>query len=326
MTKAVSHLDRAHALGVSGKAPKIAATQVADFLHRAILRGTYVFGLEDDAVREKLPPGVRSQIPAGPISGSPGELAWDVRDVEQRRAAMLTLEPSLPPISAVLVSRRPEIVTAQVARLARLDYDQLEIVVGLHGGDIPPGLNEAASGRPIRVVQISRDVVFGEALNVAYRRASGTLLTKVDDDDHFGPQHLTDLALAHMYSNATVVGKRTTVVHLEALDTTVRRVYGTREAFTHRVAGSTITLAASDFRSLGGWSHVPRAVDTALLENTARQGGSIYQPHDIGYIYVRGRDAAAHTWNTDVAHFLRHAREQWIGLLSHPAFGTSPTP
>ena len=51
-------------------------------------------------------------------------------------------------------------------------------------------------------------------------------------------------------------------------------------------------------------------------------GAAIYRPHDIGYVYVRHAKGEGHTWPTDVGRFLEGAREQWLGLLRHPDFGT----
>ena len=171
--------------------------------------------------------------------------------------------------------------------------------------------------------ELPAERVFGSVLADAFACASGELVSKVDDDDHFGDAHVIDLVLAHEYSRATLVGKSTTVVFLEAIDTTVRRLYGgVRESFTHRVAGSTFLMDPDDLRAVGGWPHVPRAVDTHLINAIRRSSGTIYQPHDIGYLYVRGADPTGHTWATGVDHFLRNTREQWIGLLSHPEFGT----
>ncbi|WP_175477260.1 glycosyltransferase [Ruania alba] len=321
--RALSGLDSLHALEVTGSPPAESSAAAAQLLHRAAARGTYVHGLSDDAVRAALDPALAAHIPAGRDEGTVGELAWDIRAVEQRRAAIRPLLGRLPSMSAVLPSRRPELVAQMVAQVAAMHYDELEIVVALHGCPPPPGLTEAAAGRPLVVLEFDADTIFGEVLNHACAAASGELICKVDDDDYFAPEHLWDLAAAHCYSGATLVGKMTTVVHLEALDTTVRRVYGARESFTHRVAGSTMTIAAADLRAVGGWSPVPRAVDTALLRSVAEHQGTVYQPHDIGYIYVRRSDPNAHTWPAQTVHFLRNVREQWIGLLHHPAFGTA---
>ena len=111
-------------------------------------------------------------------------------------------------------------------------------------------------------------------------------------------------------------------MHVEALDTTIRRVIGTPESPVHRVAGGTILVGADELRSLGGWADVPRAVDSALMRAAAAAGAAIYRPHDIGYLYVRHAADGGHTWSADAGHFLANAREQWLGLLRHPDFGT----
>lgn len=321
----LGRLDTLHSLHWSGVPVPTDAAPFAGFLHRAIARGTYVSGALAGGSADHLPPGLHSLITPAPHPGEVGDLSWDVAAVEQRRAALAPLLPNPPSISAVLVSRRPDRVADMVRRLAAQRYPEVEIVACTHGAPLPAGLIEAAGSRPLVTRELDARLVFGDALNEAFSLASGELVNKMDDDDYIGDDHLWDLAAAHSYSGATLVGKTTTVVYLEALDTTVRRVFGARETFTHRVAGSTMTLRPTDLRSVGGWASVPRGVDTELLTAVRRAGGTAYQPHDIGYLYVRGRDPHAHTWTTAVEHFLRNVREQWIGLLQHPAYGT-PTP
>ncbi len=316
-------LDTSHQLELDGAAPPTAAPAVARVLHRAVARGTTVVGLTDDAVRAALPADLAAHVPTVRPDTVVGDLAWDVAAVAQRRAALRPLLPPLPPVSLVLVTRRPELVPGAVRQMATLDYPELEIVVGLHGVPAPDGLEAAAGGRALVVREFEATEVFGTVLDKAFALASGTVVGKFDDDDYVGTEHLWDLVAAHLYSGATLVGKTTTVIYLEALDATVRRVYGARETFTHRVAGATMLLSAEDLRAVGGWPAVPRGVDTALLRSVRDAGGTAYQPHDIGYLYVRNHDAAGHTWATDLSHFLRNTREQWIGLLEHEAFGTA---
>ncbi|WP_022919020.1 glycosyltransferase [Ruania albidiflava] len=318
----LDRLDVLHSVHCTGTPLPGVAQVCAQTLHRAVARGTYISGILTADVADHVTTELLTTIRPTPHPGEIGDLDWDVACVEQRRAALRPLVPRLPEMSVVLVSRRPDLVPAMVRRLAQQRYPDLEIVVGVHGAPVPPGLGAAAGDRPVVARQLDANLVFGDALNEAFSLASGELVNKMDDDDYIGADHLWDLAAAHAYSGATLVGKTTTVVYLEALDATVRRVFGARESFTHRVAGSTMTLAREDLRSVGGWASVPRGVDTELLASVHRHGGTTYQPHDIGYLYVRGSDPHTHTWTTDVGHFLRNVREQWIGMLQHPAFGT----
>lgn len=318
----LDRLTETHELQVSGAAPAEAADEAADFLHRAVARGTFVSGDLGADVGGALRPELAAEIHPDE-GGRAGDLDWDARAVRQRREALRPLVGRWPSVSLVLVSRRPDLVEPMVRRLGALDYPDLEIVVGMHGCPAPAGLAEAAGDRPVVVRELPAEQVFGSVVDDAFACASGELVSKVDDDDHFGDAHVIDLVMAHEYSRATLVGKSTTVVFLEAVDTTVRRLYGgVRESFTHRVAGSTFLMDPDDLRAVGGWPHVPRAVDTHLINAIRRSSGTIYQPHDIGYLYVRGADPTGHTWATGVDHFLRNTREQWIGLLRHPEFGT----
>jgi hypothetical protein len=294
-----------------------AATAPPDVLARwalrAAARGTLVTG--------DVPGAVVPVEPAG--DARPGDLAHDVRSVAQRRAALATGLGPAPTVSAVLVTRRPALVPRILAMLDAQRYPALEVVLVVHGDELlelPSGLSV-----PVQLLHAPGDRSLGHALELGCAAASGTLLTKVDDDDFYGPDHVLDLVLAHRFSGALMVGKSTTVVHVEQLDVTVRRVFGVPEGFTHRVAGGTMLLSAEDLRAVGGWSDVPRAVDTRLLESVAAAGGTVYRPHDVGYLYVRHRPAPGleHTWSTDPRHFLRNTREQWPGLLRHPAFGTA---
>lgn len=325
---ALSLTDTTHAVQLTGAqmlSPQVheaAATLIAT----TAARGSLVFGALGSGFQAYLGEELAAALPARlDDSLRPGDLDWDVAAVRQRRAA---LRPGLgepATVSVVLVSKRPHEIHVMLEQMAAQTYPRFELVIGLHGiDDTHLAAHLAELGLDGQILLIGESVVFGDALNLAFERASGRYVTKIDDDDFYGPDHLWDLVLAHAYSGATLVGKATTVVYLEELDTTVRRVFGTQESFTHRVAGGTMLLSREDFAQLGGWDAVPRGVDTALLATVDRAGGTTYFPHDIGYLYVRHarHSAAAHTWNTDLNHFLKNNREQWVGRLRHPEFGT----
>lgn len=319
----LSRLDHVHALSVeaepSGPAPDAGTTAaLADFVTRAVARGTFVVGDLPAVVARR----VHAVVP-GAAHGRPGDLAFDVAAVRQRRQVLAPLvhHELTPTISVLLATRRPQLLGAITAMIRAQTLPPHEVVIAVHGGDPDalPGPDLGDIG--VTVVAAPGDRSLGHALQLAADAADGQLLTKMDDDDHYGPDHLLDLAIARHVSGAPVVGKSSTVVHVESLDTTVRRVIGTPESAVHRVAGGTILVGADELRDLGGWADVPRAVDSALMRAATAAGAMIYRPHDIGYVYVR-HAGDGHTWSADAGHFLANAREQWLGLLRHPDFGT----
>lgn len=250
-------------------------------------------------------------------------LAWELRSVRQRRAAIRHHAAGLvgagrpPPVSAVLVTKRPGLVGPAVAALAAQTYPELEVVVGLHGCELPPGLENRPPGP---VVPIPADLMLGEALATATQAASGRLITKVDDDDRYGPEHVWDLVQAWHYSAATVVGKGSEFVYLEPKDVTVQRRMGA-EFYTDTVAGGTITLASEDLSAAGGWPPVPRWVDRALLDRVLAAGGLVYRTHPYGFIYTR--HGHGHTWDADLRQFTRDPLRRWNGLPLDQEFGTA---
>lgn len=323
LAEGLPRLDHVHALTVevapTGPAPDAATTAaLASFVARAIARGTFVVGDLPTAATRR----VHAEVP-GAAHGRPGDLAFDLAAVRQRRQVLRPRVTDRPPsVSVLLATRRPHLLDDIAGMLRAQTHRDLEVVLAVHGGD-PEDLPSPDLGDlDLTVLAAPGEHTLGHALELAAAAAGGDLLAKMDDDDHYGPDHVLDLVLARDVSGAPVVGKSSTVVHVEALDTTVRRVIGVPETPVHRVAGGTILVGREELRSLGGWADVPRAVDSALMAAATAAGAMIYRPHDIGYLYVRHAGAGGHTWTADAGHFLANTREQWLGLLRHPDFGT----
>lgn len=320
----LDRLDRAHSVEVVGASliESSEAPRLGEWVHKVAARGTLVTGQIDPEILHGLPAALVGQIPAMPLDSAAGLLDWDVAAGVQRREAIKPLLESLPTVSAVLMTRRPELVVPMLDQLARQTYPNLEIVVALHGVAAPSELVNVTHERGIQLVSIDGDAIFGAGLQQAFELAGGELVTKIDDDDFYAPEHIYDLVLAKAYSGATVVGKSQTVIYLQQLDTTVRRVLETNELFVERLPGGAMLFSAADLRSAGGWPHVPHGVDTELNKKFQAAGGTLYKPNDLGYLYVRHAAEGSHTWTIDESHFLRAAPEQWVGLLQHAEFGT----
>ncbi len=256
--------------------------------------------------------------------------------VRQRRAALWThttearwrrlgraldlAVPTRPTVSAVVVTNRPTHLAHCAEQLAAQTYRPLEVVLGLHGTAFTPAQVDAFAERvqaPVTGVAIEGHRTLGEGLNVACRAAGGDILTKWDDDDHYGPDHVIDLVQALEYSGATIVGKGAEFVHLGQLDLTIRRFVGRAESGSRSLAGGTLALRREDLAAAGGWRRIPRSVDQRLLDDVERAGGRIHRTHGFGFVLERRADG--HTWSVDVDYFLRQSEAQWRGLPRHVA-------
>ncbi|HEX4816422.1 MAG TPA: glycosyltransferase family A protein [Nonomuraea sp.] len=264
------------------------------------------------------------------VEGCP-DLSDDLRREEHsirlRRAALRTHgvaarweqlgapAPAPPLTSVLLATRRTDMVSFALEQVARQREARLEVILALHG--VPKGHPDVAAAiaafpGALTVYEADRQAVFGEVLNESAARASGSFLLKMDDDDWYGPDFLSDLLLAHAYSGAQVVGTVPEFVYLSSIDVTVHRSQIT-EQVTSFVAGGTILVERSAFQAVGGFRPLRRSVDTQFQEALQAAGGQIYRTHGLGYILRRG-PAANHTWQEPIGTFLRRNRRQWRGF------------
>lgn len=240
---------------------------------------------------------------AGPVQSQPGRVG---------ELARLLADP--PHVTVVLTTNRPHLVAGMLGQMAAQTYPHLDVVVVLHGGSVAqlsPADAATVREHASHVVEVPGGTPLGHALALGTERAAGPLFTKIDDDDHYGPEHVWDLVLARTYSGATVVGKQAELVYLMGSDTTIRRAIRS-ERYSPQVAGGTILMSVADLRTLGGWRPVPRAVDRAMFQRLIRAGGLTYVASAVGYVYVRHDQG--HTWVMEDEHFRRTAVEEWAGL------------
>ena len=333
--EALSEIGTVHCPTVPARHP---LEETALLLH-LVMTGVLVHAPDlPPACQAHLTDEVRDLLRTAPAQGHEAELGWEVHAVRLRRAALRGHATrfalprlaagafpglqELPSVSALLVTRRLEHVLDALAMIESQTYPNLEIVLCLHGVELPAEMRDrvARSSRPVEVLTLPAEHGFGEAIGVATAHARGSLVAKFDDDDTYGPEHVWDLVLARHHSGAVMVGKGAEFVYLQTLETTVRRDAGLPEAFTAVVAGGTMLIGRGDLEEVGGWRPVPRSIDRGLIDRVRRAGGLIYRTHPLGYVYHRR--SGGHTWDPGLEYFLRGGGMQWSGLPRHPEFGT----
>ena len=222
-----------------------------------------------------------------------------------------------PLVSILLATKRSAFLPWALANAARQTYPRTELILVLHGEGFA-GVEQRVAELPLpaKVLRMPASEPLGAVLNAATAAANGTLLTKMDDDDVYGVDHLWDLVLAREYSGAQLVGKWLEFVYLAASNRTIRWFNGCGECYqTSALAGGTLLISRRDLDGVGGWRKVPGGVDTALAEDVLRASGRIYRTHAVGFMLVR--HGCRHTWSdpdgTDDA-LLAKADRVWCGF------------
>jgi hypothetical protein len=218
-----------------------------------------------------------------------------------------------PTISVLLSTTRPEFLDHAHAQIARQDYPSLEIITICHGEGFDAGHLERLNARhphPTKTLHAPVDWPLGDALNLGLDHATGELVSKMDDDDYYGPAHLSDLHLALTYSRADVVGKLANYVYLSGRDLTMDRYLANQESFVWHLPGATM-LIHRELLAAYRFSRVRRAVDTALYTRLHADGARRYSTHRFNFVRYRGEQ---HTYARTDQEFLDQAEHTHSGL------------
>lgn len=237
-------------------------------------------------------------------------------DAALRRTALAGTDTvPIPAVTVVVASKRAGDVEECLRHLSDQTYPSLEVVLGTHGYVVDDKTRSRWNSffpHPLRVESLPETLTLGMALGRLSRIADGELVTKVDDDDHYGPNHVTDLFLAWHQSGADLVAKGARFVHFPDHGKTIDRTWAATETFNVTPAGGTLFLARSTLQQVGGWTMSSRHVDADLTTRVRAQGGLTYRTHSLEYVYVR-RDSG-HTWSTRIDDLIKQSERVYTGL------------
>ena len=217
--------------------------------------------------------------------------------------------------SVLLPTMRPELIRGAVLNVVLQTYRPLELILVIHGqigaaDGILAGLN--LDGVACETLEVPRTEPLGAVCNLALEAASGDVITKMDDDDSYGPHHVQDMLIALRESGAQLAGKAAEFLYLEGLDITIQRHIQGKYSRSRRLAGGTLTARRGDLLTVGGFPPLASGVDQALIRRMEGEGAATYRAH--GYEYVLHRRPGGHTWDASVDYFLRKAVREWPGL------------
>ncbi len=210
-----------------------------------------------------------------------------------------------PPVSMLVSTNRP----AQLEHIFRTAAAQKDIegqlVVLAHGFEVPTtkvrDLKAIYGLENVVVSHAGKDVALGECLNLCARAADGQILTKMDDDDHYGPNYLSDQLFAMNYSRADIVGKQAHYMYLEASNATILRFAAKEHRFTNFVMGPTI-MARREAFMINPFPPLGTGEDTGFLRSAVAEGMSIYSADRFNFF--QARSGSGHTWQVSDAELL----------------------
>jgi glycosyltransferase involved in cell wall biosynthesis len=255
--------------------------------------------------------------------------ATELLEISQIRKARRALIDKYPAVSVVIATVRPNDLENILVQLINQTLPTFEVLFGLHDIELNAkhkSLIKKLAARKVNVIteKFSKNKTLGEILTSLCEKSSGEYISKMDDDDYYGPEHLRDLVDTALDTKAEVVGRAMNYVYLEPLSLSVRRFSPNGiqavELWSDWVCGGTIFVKRDAAMNAGYFGTGTTAVDKYLLSHVSANGGKIYRTFGAGYIYRRS--FTAHTYITNYSKYLNNANEQRVGIWADPIFGT----
>lgn len=264
----------------------------------------YVAAAEDaDAIR----PDVAARVWQGELRDREGvRLAREVhaRHTFGRRVETIagavgldTRRPSRT-VSAVVPTNRVHELDNVFANLGRQAHRDVELILVLHGLSVPDAKARAVDAgiENVQVIEADSALTLGACMNLGVDAAGGQFIAKMDDDNFYGKHYLTDLVAAFDYTDAGITGKWAHYVWLRSTGAVLLRTPKAEHRYERLVQGGSIVLRADVARELRFGDHLPRGVDTDILNRAKAAGIKTYSADRFNYVSVRGADRHAHTW------------------------------
>jgi len=229
-------------------------------------------------------------------------------------APHLASTPRRPAISALVSTIRPWQLDHVFQTVASQRDVDVELVLLTHGFDLAAAeldrLRKTHRLEHVTLLSAGTDRSLGECLNHCVSAASGDVLTKMDDDDFYGPAYLSDQSHALDFSGADVVGKQAHYMYLEASNATLLRFPEWEHRYTRTVMGPTIMASAETFRSTP-FAALGSGEDSQFLRDVVAKGLTVYSSDRFNYCQQRAR--TGHTWKVSDAELLSSGSLKFFG-------------
>jgi spore maturation protein CgeB len=219
-----------------------------------------------------------------------------------------------PTVSVLLSTIRPWQLEHVFKMVGSQRDVETELVLLTHGFTADAArvsrLQEQFGVQALTLLTAEANVPLGECLNLCVAAATGEVLTKMDDDDFYAPDYLSDQLYALEYSGANIVGKQAHYMHLTDLNATLLRFPEWEHRYTRTVMGPTITGCADVFRG-SPFAPVASGEDTRFLRDIIAGGGTIYAADRFNYCQQRA--SAGHTWKVTETELLASGALKFFG-------------
>ncbi|WP_066023360.1 MULTISPECIES: glycosyltransferase [Clostridium] len=205
-----------------------------------------------------------------------------------------------PNVSIIVPTNKRNYISNIAKNYMNLNYPNKELIIIINKDNIKAKECGELTDKydNVRIFKLKENTTLGECLNFGVSVAQYDYIAKMDDDDYYGPNYLTDQMNAFNYTRAAIVGKAAYFICFEDDSS----IYINNPTFVHRyvrgLAGGTLLIKKSVFKKCK-FEHLNVAEDTSFLTKCYFDGIKIYATDPFNYLYIRHKDMGNNTWKVN---------------------------
>ncbi|KHD34458.1 glycosyl transferase [Clostridium acetobutylicum] len=204
---------------------------------------------------------------------------------------------SKPPISIITSTNKPKYFRNTIKNYTRLNYRYKELILifNIDNIDIDYYKSYAEKIPNVMVFQLNECYSLGYCLNFGVNQSKYNYIAKMDDDDYYGPNYLTDEINAFNYTDAKIIGKCKYFTYFEDTRDLSINNYSQSYDYTNFIAGGTFLIKKELFKTYK-FRDVNMGEDAGFLDDCSSHGIKIYSIDPFNYVYIRHKSLDEHTW------------------------------
>lgn len=215
-----------------------------------------------------------------------------------------------PRVSLVTPTFRKNMLERCLQTYEQISYPDKELVLVFNGDEAPShaDLGLQAPRKDVVIAHVPGDLFAGAALNMGHLHASGRYCFRMDDDDYYAPNYVTDMVLQARSVDATLFGKPAAPVIFEGDERAYVRT-GTAplviaplsalQSGETWIGGNSISGLREFFSGRGYSDSAYGAADTEFVFNLPADSEAVLAVMDpFNMAAGRRKDLVSHTWKS----------------------------
>lgn len=222
---------------------------------------------------------------------------------------------SQPGVSIIASTNKLKYINNVFANYSRLDYPNKELIIILNNNkfNIDDYKKQSKDFQGIRIFQLDEKYTLGECLNFGVKHSKYNYVSKMDDDDYYGANYLTDLMNVFQYTDAQLTGKTSRFIYFEANNMlSIFSPNQNNRYVLRNIAGGTLTFKKEIFKKVKFKSIKRNGVDTHFLKDCANIGIKMFAADKFNYVYMKHVNLEEHTWRISSEELMKYYSKKFL--------------